>query len=734
MKKTTVIIISIITIFLTINVYSLNNISNSILNILEIDNSLEQKKPHELNEEIKDITITYGDDYSSNYSLKDDETTLTYSSSNEDIATFTEDGNIQIKNDGKTTITITAEETDNYSKTTWNYDLTVEVKKLSKPTLNAQTVYPYDQSTRTLIPTNFDSKYMNIEGNSTSNAGYHTIKISLKNKDSSIWDDSTTDDITFNWEIYKIETAMYKITSALNSNKVIDVVGRKSTNKTNIDLYTSNNSTAQRFLIKYVSNGYYKIENAFSLKVLDVANGKAKNNNNVWQFNYNGSNAQLWKIQRNNDGTYTFISKLGNFALDIKGAKTNNKTNIQIYKDNGSKAQKFYLIKDNNLTATQTLVNNRSYTISTSLSNNKVLDIAGGKVNNKVNIQLYKNNNTLAQKYKITHVRDGYYKIINVKSKKVLDVKNASPSNKSNVWQYSYNGSSAQLWKIQQNSDGTYTFINRCNGKALDVKGAKTDNGTNIQVYTNNNSKAQRFKLNIKQFIGIDVSSYQGNINWEKVKNNVDFVIIRAGLYDYIEDSKGNDKYQDSKLLRNVEACEKYNIPYALYLYSAAVKVTNDDTDYNKGPGGSGQSEAQHMNKILNMLAKKGYKPTMPTQVWLDVEEKKKCINILTKAGITGNTRKTLMANIINRFCNDVKKNGYSCGFYSSTEFINSYIDSKKVINNGNNLWLAHWTYDITYPSYYNTTNYTLWQYSNEGTINGITGRVDMNTASNIIK
>ena len=380
MKKSTILCILFLSFFMTINVYA------------------EDKLPHELNEEITDKTITYGDSISNSFSLKDDETTLTYSSSNEEVASF-EDEKIIINNAGQTTITITAPETENYSETTWNYNLTVNIRKLTKPSLKTQTIYPYDETTRTLNPINFDSKYMNIEGNSTSSPGKHTIKVSLKNPTSTTWTDNTTNNITFNWEIYKIETAMYKITSALSSNKVLDLAGRKNTNKANIQLYVSNNSTAQRFLIKYVSKGYYKIENAFSIKVLDVSKGKAFNGNNVWQYSYNGSKAQLWKIQRNNDGTYTFISKLGNFALDIKGAKTNNKTNIQIYKSNGSKAQKFYLIKDNHLSATQTLVNNRSYTISTSLASNKVLDIAGGKTTNGTNIQIYTSNGTNAQKF-----------------------------------------------------------------------------------------------------------------------------------------------------------------------------------------------------------------------------------------------------------------------------------------------------------------------------------------------
>ena len=733
MKNKLIIPIIILILVFTINVSATNNNFFKLINILEITDTKDNKISHELNEEVKDETITYGDEYNPKFTLKDD-STLSFSSSDENIASFDEDGKIVINNSGTTIITITAPETDTYNETTWSYNLTVNIKKLSKPILNTEKSYSYDEKNKTLIPTYYDSKYMNITGNSNNNPGNYKITISLKNKESTTWDDDSTDDVSFDWNIYKIDTAMYKITSSLSSNKVLDLAGRSPNNRANIQLYTSNNSTAQRFLIKYVKDGYYKIENAYSLKVLDVYDGRAKNSTNVWQFSYNGSAAQLWKIQLNSDGTYTFISKLGNFALDVKGAKTNNKTNIQMYKNNNSKAQKFILTKDNNLTANSSLVNNRSYTISSIISTNQVIDITSGSTANKANVQIYKSNNSLAQKFKITHVRDGYYKIINVKSKKVLDVKGSGKSNGTNVWQYTYNGSSAQLWKIQLNSDGTYTFISRCNGKALDIYDGNPKNRSNVQVYTPNNSNAQKFNLNIKQFIGIDVSSYQKNIDWAKVKNNVDFVVIRAGLYDYIKDANGNDKYQDSKLLRNVEACEKYHIPYALYLYSSAVKVTDADTYYNQGPGGSAQSEAKHMNRILNMLKDKGYKPTMPTQVWYDVEEKETCIDILTDANITGDKRKKLMADIINRFCKDVKNNGYTCGFYSSTNFIDNYIDVKKVLNNGNTLWLAHWTYDTNILPYYNTTNYNMWQYSNSGKISGITGNVDMDTTDNVIK
>ena len=63
---------------------------------------------------------------------------------------------------------------------------------------------------------------------------------------------------------------------------------------------------------------------------------------------------------------------------------------------------------------------------------------------------------------------------------------------------------------------------------------------------------------------GIDVSSYQGNINWNLVKNNIDFAIIRCGYGDNVESQ------DDKQFMNNVSGCINNNIPFALYLYSYA--------------------------------------------------------------------------------------------------------------------------------------------------------------------
>ena len=69
---------------------------------------------------------------------------------------------------------------------------------------------------------------------------------------------------------------------------------------------------------------------------------------------------------------------------------------------------------------------------------------------------------------------------------------------------------------------------------------------------------------------GLDVSHHQGKIDWEKVsKSDVDFVIIRCGYGNNI--ASQDDKY----FAQNVAGCEKYNIPYGIYIYSYALNVSD---------------------------------------------------------------------------------------------------------------------------------------------------------------
>ena len=133
------------------------------------------------------------------------------------------------------------------------------------------------------------------------------------------------------------------------------------------------------------------------------------------------------------------------------------------------------------------------YTVRSAVNTGYTLDIKGGSRANNANVQLYKLNNSAAQKFTITKVGN-YYKLINVKSGKALEVKGGVAKNGRNVQQYKWNKSKAQLWKVKMYAGGKIMFVSAVNGKyCLDLAGAKAKNGANVQLYKRNNSKAQRW-------------------------------------------------------------------------------------------------------------------------------------------------------------------------------------------------------------------------------------------------
>lgn len=333
-----------------------------------------------------------------------------------------------------------------------------------------------------------------------------------------------------------LENGTYTISNATNSKQVLDIASAVETDYANIQMYASNNTSAQRFELYYVGNGYYQILSEKSGKSLDVANGSKKQGANVWLYYYNGtkpqrfnisyvgkgyykiiaehsgkaltvendtrkagvnvvqkkwvanSDTQLWKFVSTSEGYY-IRSKTGT-VLDIWSAVYAPYTNIWTYTANGSLAQKWHLEKEYDSIE----VPEGIYTIQTALSSSKTLDIANGSKANFGNIWIYNINNTEAQEFEIEKVSDGYYKIESKLSGKVLDVANGSRTAGANVWQYSWNGSDAQLWRFVDAGDGKY-YIQSKLGTVLDVTSASAAAGTNVQTYTFNQSTAQKWTL-----------------------------------------------------------------------------------------------------------------------------------------------------------------------------------------------------------------------------------------------
>lgn len=292
----------------------------------------------------------------------------------------------------------------------------------------------------------------------------------------------------------KIEDGTYTICSALNEAEVLDVSGGSLYSGANIQLYTSNNSSAQQFVIqKDLDNELYTITSKKSGMGVTYKDGILKNSTNVYQDAKFGEEGTYWRLRHIVDDYYMIYTAESEFCMDVSAAKTADKTNIQIYTANGSKAQIFKLKKINDQTTVEQNVRlelkEGLYTIAPSLNSSMVLDVAGASTSDGANIQLYKGNNTRAQKYFVRKLENGNYTMTVLCSDKMVTVDGA------NVCQAEKIGTKAQEWNMIPAGNGYYTIVSLQNGKVLDVKSGKTSNGTNIQIYTSNYTAAQRFKF-----------------------------------------------------------------------------------------------------------------------------------------------------------------------------------------------------------------------------------------------
>ena len=146
-------------------------------------------------------------------------------------------------------------------------------------------------------------------------------------------------------------------------------------------------------------------------------------------------------------------------------------------------------------------------------------------------MQIWNDCNVKQQRYIVNYIGDGYYKITARNSNKVLDVENGGLYEGTKVQQYDWNNTDAQKWIIRETENGRYNIISRGTGLYLTVENGEVKNGTKVSTYGKSNKSNQEFIFEkITELNGIDVSSYQNNIDWKQVKESgIDFAMIRVG-------------------------------------------------------------------------------------------------------------------------------------------------------------------------------------------------------------
>lgn len=190
---------------------------------------------------------------------------------------------------------------------------------------------------------------------------------------------------------------------------------------------------------------------------------------------------------------------------------------------------------------------------------------------------------------------------------------------------------------------------------------------------------------------GIDVSKYQGDINFEQVKaDGIKFVIIRAGW------AKGSI---DGKFKRNADECTRLGIPFGVYWFSYALNE-ND-----------ARAEAR---ACLNTI--KGYKLQYP--VCFDYEYDS--VSYSVKKGV--NVTKDSASKIAKAFLSTIESAGYWATNYTNLDFSNRYFDDS--VKKKYDMWVAKYgsANDLAKKA-------GLWQYSSTGKVKGISGNVDLDYA-----
>lgn len=198
----------------------------------------------------------------------------------------------------------------------------------------------------------------------------------------------------------------------------------------------------------------------------------------------------------------------------------------------------------------------------------------------------------------------------------------------------------------------------------------------------------------------IDVSAWQGNINWQAVKNSgVEGAIIRIGY--------GWDNGFDKQALRNISECRRLGIPFGIYLYSYAY-------DANTG--------AAEGSSLVNLLQKAGVSSSdLGYPVYYDLEK-------WTWAGHEVPNNPGTYNGIVNAWYSKLKSAGYTnLAVYSYTSYLNKELNSSNI--HSKTRWVAQYGSSMEYTAF--PTNDRGWQYTSKGRVNGISGTVDLSAFGN---
>ena len=198
---------------------------------------------------------------------------------------------------------------------------------------------------------------------------------------------------------------------------------------------------------------------------------------------------------------------------------------------------------------------------------------------------------------------------------------------------------------------------------------------------------------------GIDVSQWNGSLDWNKLRNSgVEFAYIRIGYYHT------GQGYVDDRFEENLKNCVENGIDFGVYVYSYVYSYSET------------VKCAKWVKKVLSSMG--NYTKDKDTiQVAYDIEDE-----VQSNAVRNGKVSRTYLQNGVQKFCNTIESYGYEPVVYSFASFFTSYLNLDKFQDNGIRIWYASWPYNpnIKVRKVMDNDRYAdVWQFSSSYTING---------------
>ena len=191
--------------------------------------------------------------------------------------------------------------------------------------------------------------------------------------------------------------------------------------------------------------------------------------------------------------------------------------------------------------------------------------------------------------------------------------------------------------------------------------------------------------------LGIDVSKWQGEIDWDKVKNSgIDFVIIRCGYRGSVTGSLVEDPY----FLQNIKGATSSGLKVGVYFFTQA---TNE------------VEAVEEASMVVSLLG--DYELQYP--VFIDTEG-------AGGEGRADNLDVEMRTAVCEAFCRTIENAGFEAGVYASRNWYNNNLNTSELEDYV--IWLAEYRSAPLYQGYYR-----MWQYTSKGKVDGIEGNVDMN-------